>query len=523
MMAPWLTLAALSMGATPRGYAVVIGNNAAPEGRGDLQTLRYADDDALRFADLFARAGMKTFLLTVADARTQRKTAFQGAKAEPPTRAQLDATVEQIRAQLDAASPTVIYIYFSGHGGSTSEGEPYLTLLDERLTRRALFEEIVDRLPAERVHLLVDACNAGAVVGVRGPFDDATETEKVAIDPEAWAGLSDAKYLDRRPHVGALVAAAAGRAAHEWSRIEAGVFSHQVYSALVGGADVNDDRRVEYSEVEAFVSAAGARVEDQRARLGLRSRPPALDQRSPLFRLDWLSGGPFLVGRTRAPLRMYLEHRDGSRLWDVHLDADAPFRLALPLQPGAFVRTPTAEAALPDPASSRVELGRLRFEPRQLETRGALEDALRRGLFAEPFGAAYYLGYARSRDLVAVDTTNTPAIEAPLPNEVESRSWYVPAAWVGAATAAGLSIAAGAFALERESAFDGAASQTEAVDIVEARDLGRDLAFGALAAAGALSVTAALLELLGEDDGPSFSVNPSPETWRAHVGWRGRF
>lgn len=508
--------------ASPTGHALVIGNVAVPRGEVGLQPLRYADDDALRFYELFRRASMQAYLLTVADAATQLRHPELVRAAAPPTRARLETAVAAIEAELDrqraAGIPTVVYLYFSGHGGVTAKGEPYLALLDGPLTRAELYAEVIDRLAADRVHVIVDACNAGAVVGLRGPFDEAGEAESVRLGPEELARLGRADPSRTYPHVGFMVAAAPGRAAHEWSRIEAGVFSHEVYSAIVGGADVNGDDRVEYSEVEAFVGSANARVANPQAQLSLRARPPAVERRSPVFDLAWLGRGPFLVGRAPRALRMSVERQDGQRVLDVHLAQGTRFKLALPVERAAFVRTEREEAPIAALEGGQVELATLSFEPRSWTERGAVDLSLREGLFAEPYGPSFYAGFARNRGLVPLGpsrrTDFSLEVSAPRPS-----AWRV-AAWIGSASALAATLAAGGYALERESAFEGAATQREAAEIVSQRDAGRDVALVGSVATGVLAGAALLLGVLEAEDGRPVGWLPSGDGVAASLGGR---
>ncbi|QSQ12090.1 hypothetical protein [Myxococcus landrumensis] len=68
--------------------------------------------------------------------------------------------------------------------------------------------------------------------------------------------MLECKELER-PHVGVAFAESDTGRTHESSRWRAGVFSHLVRSALLGGADLNGDERIAYNnEIQAFVSAA---------------------------------------------------------------------------------------------------------------------------------------------------------------------------------------------------------------------------------------------------------------------------
>ncbi|MEL7371958.1 MAG: caspase family protein, partial [Myxococcota bacterium] len=247
----------------PRVYVLAIGNNASPIDEPSLAPLQYADDDAVRFYERFEGFAATRYLLTVFDPQTERRlaqiSAPSGARVSPPTVRNLSNAIDALQHKLQADRTqnieSVVYIYYSGHGSTGQDGEPYLALIDGTITQDQLFNGMIDRLDADRIHVLIDACNAGAVVGLRGPFDEATEARR---SPQPLVQLAGRAKLDRRPHVGIIVAATAGQAAHEWSRLESGIFTHQVLSALAGGGDVNADGRVEYSELHAFVGAANS-------------------------------------------------------------------------------------------------------------------------------------------------------------------------------------------------------------------------------------------------------------------------
>ena len=88
-------------------YALVIGNNRPPLARADLPSLRYADDDAVRYQELFLRLGAQTHLLTVPDADTQRRHPEVAGRALPPSLEVLRRAVDQVARAADAAPPGV--------------------------------------------------------------------------------------------------------------------------------------------------------------------------------------------------------------------------------------------------------------------------------------------------------------------------------------------------------------------------------------------------------------------------------
>ena len=160
--------------------------------------------------------------------------------------------------------------FYSGHGRRTDNGDGALALLDGELTREVLYDEVLAALPARLVHLLVDACHAEAVVRPRD-----LQARSVDLGEGTVADYLQKQTLARFPHVGAVVATTSSAEAHEWDRYRAGVFTHELLSALRGAADVDGNRRIEYSELAAFLAAANREVADRRALLQTVVTPPA--------------------------------------------------------------------------------------------------------------------------------------------------------------------------------------------------------------------------------------------------------
>lgn len=402
-----LAIAMLLMLASPAAartvsYAIAIGNNAPPTP--SLPTLRYADDDAVRYYQLFGRVAERASLLTVLDATSQRR--YPALRPALPTRANLAEVVADYAARMAddvrRGDRPVLYLTFSGHGAAADDGTPYLALLDGALTRERLYGEIIGKLPAAYVHLIVDACNAGAVVGVRGPVElesravELTLSERLAIDQgeqRAW------------PTVGVVLAATAGQEAHEWSQLEAGVFSHEVISGLLGAADANRDGLIEYSELAAFIASANRAIADPRAAPQVIARPPASDRRAPLLALDALQNTIYLTGDASTLGHFYVELANGQRYLDANVATQV--RLALPNDASIYIRTATREAAI---AARRagVAIADLQFRPLALQSRGSVDVAYRLGLFRHTYGDAYYAGFVDSSGLPSVSFAPPP-------------------------------------------------------------------------------------------------------------------
>ena len=399
-------------------YAIIVGNNRPPEGDEQLAPLRYADDDALRYFELFGRAGRHTALLTVLDAATQRRYAGRVPPAQPPTLAELRRSLAGFVADMERdrerGEQPVLFVTYSGHGAQDELGQPYLSFLDGGLTQQILYDEVLAPLSDTEVHLIVDACNAGGVVGARGGAGSETEAQVVALSDEQRRSIVAQHSLSRFPLAGALIASNSGQETHEWSRVEAGVFSHEVLSALLGGADVNGDLRVEYSEVLAFVMASNQAVRDPRAVPRVLVHPPVSRPHALLIDLAALEGTRYLTGSGDEVARMSLIMPDGHRLMDVHLRGTHRAVLALPDVAGIYARRDDREAEIPT-GSSIVPVASLHFAPSEALARGQLDRTLRDALFAAEFSVDYYRGVADSQDLMSVDFSAPPRLlPAPL-------------------------------------------------------------------------------------------------------------
>lgn len=411
-------LVSLAARASTVTYAVAIGHNGASAGAGPaLAELRFADDDAVRLDAFFARLTPRHWLLAVLDEETQRRHPGAAAHARPPSLSALRELLGELaismRADRARGDEPTLYLSYSGHGAQASDGTPFFALADGGLTKRLLYDEVLAVLPATRVHLFVDACHAAAVVGSRGLFSQERDAASAPLSSGEVASVVEASGLRRFPWVGALLASTEGAESHEWSQLEAGVFTHELLSALSGAADVNNDGLIEYTEVQAFVASANRGLKDPRAVPHVVAVPPALDAHTPLLELSRLGEVAFLSGRLAELGHFHVELEDGERPVDANLSADATSRLVLPAGRSGWVVTADREAELPLRARETVELTQLRFQPRSRGTRGSVEGALRAALFESPFGPTYYRGFIDSAGLLGVSFVPAPGVVAP--------------------------------------------------------------------------------------------------------------
>ena len=192
-----------------------------------MPPLKYADDDAASYLDLFRVLGARTYLLSRLDDNTRRLHAQAAAEALEPRRAAFEQAVAQITADVtrarDRQVETVLYIVYAGHG-NVRDGEGYVTLEDMRITGADL-ARIVASIPATRVHVIVDACASYYLAYSRGPGGER----------RPLSGFQDSSQLASDPRVGLLLSTSSARESHEWDGFQAGVFSHEVRSGLYGG------------------------------------------------------------------------------------------------------------------------------------------------------------------------------------------------------------------------------------------------------------------------------------------------
>jgi hypothetical protein len=400
MKSLWLVLILTGVAeARTTSYALVIGNNAPPETAGEsLPKLKYADDDAARLFQFFQRFGGRTRLLSVLDAESQHRYPELAAQARPPTVGELKAAVDELATWISAdvarGDSPVVYFTFSGHGALDPEGEFFLSLADGKLSQRQLYGEVVDRLEPAFVHLFIDACHSESLVSGRGTQRREVEVPMAAVDPSEAQAAFAPRLPERFSRLGVIIATTVDQQAHEWSRLESGVFTHELLSALSGAADVNGDGAIEYSEVQAFIASANRELKDPRATPKVVALAPRVNIHVPLVELGKLQSVGFLAGYFSWG-HFFIELESGQRLLDANLDSRQAGMIALPAG-RVFVQTPNQELALTVHAGETTRVESLSLGARSATARGSVEAALSRALFESAFGTTYYQGYVDS-------------------------------------------------------------------------------------------------------------------------------
>lgn len=384
--------AAPAWGATRRYAVVVAHTRSLTEG---VAPLEFADDDGARYHEFFSVIADEVLLYTVLDADSQRLYPDAAAVARSPSRELvlkgLADTFNAAQEAVDRGDDVVFYFVLIGHGEVGAGGEGYVSLLDAPFTRTDLFREVLAKSPATTNHVVVDACNSYFLVHARGSDAD----DGAPADEEAVRAFVAEEDLSRYPNTGVLLSTSSARESHEWAAYGAGVFSHQLRSALAGAADVNGDGRIEYSEIRAFVDAANLRIDDAKARLEIFARPPEIDASRPVVDLPASRFRHWLHVPKGAALQFYLEDARGVRYLDANLNGDRAAVLALVPSAHYFVRSSDGakEQRLSLATDGRITLERKRMRRAALAARGATSESFRTGLFAVPYGASFYEGY----------------------------------------------------------------------------------------------------------------------------------
>ncbi|MBN2525410.1 MAG: caspase family protein [Deltaproteobacteria bacterium] len=399
--------------AKTKAFALVVGNNTAPQ-ESSLDTLKFADDDAVRFYRFFLKFADTAVLMTVPDEKTQARYHGISSIAMIPDLARFQQTFRKITQKMQKARnsgfETVLYITYSGHGAYDESGNAYLTLVSGRVTHQMLFDAI-KKANADYTHLFIDACYAGDMVHSRGPFSKETSGRRVTVPDEMMDSLTD-ETRTSLPGLGVLIAASENGMTHEWSAIESGVFTHELLSGLSGPADINLDGRIEYSEIVAFVSVANRNVEDIRGKIRIIGEPPGRNQNAPIVDLATLSNVAYLVGNPSHLGHFHVELDGGERYLDANLGDMMWMHVVLPANRTAYLYVHDKFVAMTPHDDEVIRLKNLEYSGNAFLPKGQLDRALMEGLFSSEYGRRYYTGFIDSAQLTGV-RFDTPEFHMP--------------------------------------------------------------------------------------------------------------
>ncbi|MBX3234087.1 MAG: hypothetical protein KIT84_06490 [Labilithrix sp.] len=389
-------------------FALIVGSNQSVDT--NLAPLRYADDDAARYLDLFRLLGARTYLLTRLDDNTKRLHPQAAAEATDPKKTSWDAAVAQLADDVKKAAErgveTTVYFVYAGHG-NVQNGQGYITLEDLRLSGNDLAATFA-KVPATRIHVIADACASYFLAYSRGPGG-----ERRAL--EGSFGIAPALAADAR--IGLLLSTSSARESHEWDAFQSGVFSHEVRSGLYGAADADGDGQVSYREIAAFVARANQSIPNERYRPDLHARAP--------------KGGDMLLDLRRANGRRieidgkhaghyFLEDARGVRIADVHNAAGQTLTLVRPAPNGrAYLRRVDDDNELViESRPDVVSVADLVVAAPRVASRGAAHESFN-AIFTLPF----------DKDVVAAYPVVECAETTPMPAYVDKTQLSPRASW----------------------------------------------------------------------------------------------
>ena len=194
----------LSAAMEPARFALIVGYNASIDPA--IESLAYADDDAVMTHELLSEAGVDSILLTELDAESadlHHDTSIYAPPTEETFYTALEILFERIRRASTAGRETELLFAYSGHG-DTAHGEGFVTLANGKLQRSDLYDRVLAQSPATRNHVIVDACRSYFLVYRRGPGGERTPVPMptgfayfgTPYDPlSAWIDLADDAVL----------------------------------------------------------------------------------------------------------------------------------------------------------------------------------------------------------------------------------------------------------------------------------------------------------------------------------------
>lgn len=435
----------LLISATPERHAVIVGVNT-PVSEG-VSELAFADDDAVLTERLLAGAGIETELFVRLDEDSASLFSAAPIRSAPTREAVLaafDRAFEAIARAKTEGRPTELYFFYSGHG-DVEDGEGFVALADGRLSRTDLFERVLARSPADKNHVVIDACRSYFLVFPKGPGGRrAPHALGVTSSPERFA------------NTGFVLSTSSDRDSHEWSRFRAGVFSHEVRSALYGGADIDRDGTISYAELGAFITVANGAIPNPRFRPDAIVRPPKTDDDprvSPMF--SWPSADDVRVDvPPEASLgHVYLEDAVGVRLADAHPSDGQTLTLYAPASRPLFLRGVRVNREYAIQRSSPVVLAMNDAQDASVSEKGAVHLAFQQ-LFGEPVTAADVDSFAAQQ---RIEVSVEP--EATWRHDVKTAAPWV----AGGGAVAGVGLWLGAAAV-KSAASDGTGAERAAAN-----------------------------------------------------------
>jgi hypothetical protein len=224
-------------------------------------------------------------------------------------------------------------------------------------------------------HVIIDACKSYFMVFKRGPGGERKPVR----------GILNPDNEEFPVNTGVFLSTSSAGDSHEWEAYQAGVFSHELRSALRGAADVDRNNKISYEEAAAFIWTANASIANRRFRPAFYQSPPKNRQhdKASLMRLSEASGDRLVVGPGFSE-HIFLEDAVGARLADLHPGESQAVALILPTERPIFARNPATGKEVALPQTNEIHLARLQWQSPTSTRRGAEHEAFA-SLFTKKF------------------------------------------------------------------------------------------------------------------------------------------
>jgi WD40 repeat protein len=293
----------------PKLYALVVGT---ANYRGDELDLKYADSDAIRFADALSQTasglfGEENVSITVLTTQGDDK----------PSKEAISQRFDELKSIV--TTNDYLVIYFSGHGATyTENGGDYFYYLTQEMANsniadpyvRANFtissNEMADwisAIPVERNVLILDACFSGTAI------NDLLSVSKST-------GSSNERAIQRMKHrLGTFIIAgsAPDQVSFESTKFKQSLLTYALLNGMRGEVLVEE----QFIDVQSLFSYAVTKVQEYAASIGTFQIP----------KIAQSAGGSFYIGRLDSTVNITLdivrstiirsEFRDSEQLDDI--------------------------------------------------------------------------------------------------------------------------------------------------------------------------------------------------------------
>jgi hypothetical protein len=293
----------------PKLYALVVGT---ANYRGDELDLKYADSDAIRFADALGQTasglfGEENVSITVLTTQGDDK----------PSKEAISQRFDELKSIV--TTNDYLVIYFSGHGATyTENGGDYFYYLTQEMANsniadsyvRANFtissNEMADwisAIPVERNVLILDACFSGSAIN-----------ELLSVSKST--GSSNERAIQRMKHrLGTFIIAgsAPDQVSFESTKFKQSLLTYALLNGMRGEVLVEE----QFIDVQSLFSYAVTKVQEYAASIGTFQIP----------KIAQSAGGSFYIGRLDSTVNITLdivrstiirsEFRDSEQLDDI--------------------------------------------------------------------------------------------------------------------------------------------------------------------------------------------------------------